>query len=363
MHRESDWLTLRLYHYEEEKDSLLINCIFPLLKNLKSKQCKAYLKRHWLNGPHIDINITGFADNTRNEVKAYLEKEIQMYLKINPSQTKIDKEKYEELSKKLALLEHNDSPYTPIYNNNTIRFIVYKRNVNVFQNSMPLILKREKFLTEFTPIIEKIIKSSSTKNQRLIICAGLMALVANRFTGGIKFGYLSFRSHAEGFIHESKRRNIESVMVKDFKRTEELIKADIESFIDNYIICKDGIENESIFNDWMNLTETTWKQLEQVESVSINSPNDFLSIVNDPKKVNELSHFHKHLIKSSEGVKLLSSKDFNIYRFIINLLYEQLPLMGFNSKDRNMMCYILSNAVEQRLNVNWKDLMGYREVE
>ncbi|MFP7703085.1 lantibiotic dehydratase C-terminal domain-containing protein [Bacillus velezensis] len=363
MHKESDWLTLRLYHYEEQKDSLLINCIFPLINNLKSKQCQAYLKRHWLNGPHIDINITGFTDDTRSELQAYLAREIQTYLQINPSETKINKEEYVEISRKLALLEQIDAPYTPIYNNNTIRFLVYKRNVTVFKNSMPLILEREKFLTKFTPIIEKILNKSSSKNERLIICACFMALVADCFSGGIKYGYLSFRSHAEGFIHESKRRNIESIMVKDFKKTEELIKTEIESFIDNYIISINEIDNKSLFDEWNNLIDDTWSNLERVESVDISSPNDFISIVNDPKKINELSHFHKHLIKSNEGIKLLSSKDFNIYRFIINLFYEQLPILGFNSKDRNMLCYILSNAVEQRLNVNWKDLVGYREVE
>ncbi|PEE35456.1 lantibiotic dehydratase C-terminal domain-containing protein [Bacillus cereus] len=370
MIQEEDWLTLRIFYYDQDKDSILLDCIFPLIEELRLTYGDLffYLKRHWQYGPHIDLNLSGFPINQKKQVKHFLMRYVSKFLMEHPSNEEIDSKEYLILSKKLGALEYNHGPYTPIYKNNTVMFIDYKRNTALFGDNPLLIGSREVFLNETMPILKEIIRDSKFKEERLIYCMCLMALIADKFKDGIQYGYLSFKSHAEGFLHQVGKRNLDHVVIKEFKDVEARVSGKIESFLAEFLLGKVGIKwwNDSqlkVFREWNDLIVSTMERLSMSEDIRIESSNSFEKIIKDKESLEGFSSFHKHLLTTNKGIELLESKHFNAYRFIINIFYEQLPIVGFNAKDRNMMCFILSNAVEKILECDWKNLMGYKEVK
>lgn len=53
------WFTIRFFHHGAGKDRLMRDALMPALAGLRAQgQVRAaFLQRHWLRGPHVQVNV------------------------------------------------------------------------------------------------------------------------------------------------------------------------------------------------------------------------------------------------------------------------------------------------------------------
>lgn len=111
------WLSAHIY-YSEPFEKLLIMGMKPILEQLqKTKEIKGYFFiRYWERGPHIRLRIQADTKMLEEQIKPFLLRTFQEFMKIHPSERK------ESVWKKLSISQR-------WYPNNSVQFIQYEPEI------------------------------------------------------------------------------------------------------------------------------------------------------------------------------------------------------------------------------------------
>src|ERR1700752_3588279 len=78
------WLWLRVYYFEECKDDLILDGVWPAVQaaHLTEPESRAYFQRDWLGGPNVLVGLRSACPPSN---KSPVAEQIGEYLKAHPS--------------------------------------------------------------------------------------------------------------------------------------------------------------------------------------------------------------------------------------------------------------------------------------
>jgi AcrR family transcriptional regulator len=86
----TSWHSAHIYYYEPDKDALLLDAIRPRLHQLRPVVQRAYVVRHWRQGPHLRLHLHTDAHTWTTTVQPQLDQTITSYLRTHPSTATLD---------------------------------------------------------------------------------------------------------------------------------------------------------------------------------------------------------------------------------------------------------------------------------
>ncbi len=77
----TSWHSAHIYYYEPDKDALILDAIRPLCHQLRPVVERAYVIRHWRQGPHLRLHVRTDPQTWATTVQPQLEHTIGDYLR------------------------------------------------------------------------------------------------------------------------------------------------------------------------------------------------------------------------------------------------------------------------------------------
>lgn len=355
------WQSAAVYYYDEDKDALILDCIQPLLQHLHSVVEQAFFVRHWLRGPHLRLRFLATENQFEEEIKPALEEQVGAYLRTHPSDTQLDAEKLLPTYERLALIEREEGPLLPLYPNNSIQYLPYDRRLHVLKGDL-LASILEDFYVETNDLVYAMLEAVRQGQSRLTLCLDLLFTTAQMTIYPITTGFISFRSHADGFI----MRSADPDTLRSF--FEEKYRCQAHQLTSRLSSLLQALEQERsdfpFVLAWADLMKRYWTRSQPLlEAGVINltlGRTDALEYDKGMKARLNHSTFHDHLYENSfMRQHLFHSVSFQGYRLALNLLYLHLTRLGIRPFERALLGHLAANTVEEVFNISAADLITW----
>lgn len=373
MNKGTEWSRISIYSY----DSTFINEILlkeiEFLNRKKETIDKIILHKNWIYGPNIELIYKLKAKEDKelfiNDFNQYINQFIETNFQANQE---VDYKKYEELSKKLAILEDYDGEYLPLRKDLSIN-IEEKYDVNKIKTiyDKEIYLELQEILTEYICNVFSYYKKLDEIDKDIFLVK-IMMILADEYDkadfkfGGIQYGYLTFKSHLEGFkkqidINKKSGRLILEELNKEDNRISYYIKNDFGNFV-NEIRSEFNqyqLEDKKYLILWKKTVKellVLFKKTIKEEKIALTT-NNYMSTYIKSNSDN-LSEFHKKLSVSEKYMKFLNSDLFLKHRLSINAYYSILPLLSVSPLKKHKLCKYISDGVEQHFKKSYFDTIS-----
>lgn len=346
------WFVTRIYYYAEEKEQLVLDCVRPLFKTLQEEGLitQGYFLRRWQRGPHICLYLQSEPSQLAL-VQARIEAVVSGYLTSHPSRRILREEEVRSNYERLASLEKVSGPLFPLRADNSLVFEDDDMQAAPYGGQVGLDLMRM-FLSESTPIVFRLLEQTQDNKAALLSQFFSWMLLTAASLGDIRKTYISYRSHAEGFLngYDPKGR-----LRQQFDQQYEKQAAALRNMAQSYLTATQG-ERGELDASWQQLLERFVPQLQQaILAGSINLP---LPV---PKKGSEewqrMSKFHQMAYSIPRLLDYMYTPAFATRRFLLNLLYEVMLQCGIRPLEKCFLCYMVASAVEDATGTPWEALM------
>ncbi|MED4014594.1 hypothetical protein [Sutcliffiella cohnii] len=372
---KNEFHLLKVYLYDTKQLRLFFYDMLHIVRKEVVEITDCMIQKNWVKGPHIALYFKILGEKNEKEVLAKLESCIQEKLSsFENSVTNADYEKYEQLSQRLARAERYPGDLVPLKENKTIDYSLF--NLADIKTVYDVSLYREievaktKFFLEHYPLLKKM-----TEEEKELLSTKLMLIVANQYfiefdqevLKGIKYGYMSFKSHYEGFnmqllrMDPSKRTLIEQKINEQSDLMQQFL-ADFGSFVqqidDSFIQYYEN--DKALLVEWKNVTsrlDELFKEGLQNKQIQFEEYHDISSFV---QSSNKMSEFHNEFVDGDGFSQFSKSIGFLKYRLLVNFLYSVFPLLNISPLQKNKLCKIISDASESYFQFSWKDLKALR---
>jgi hypothetical protein len=340
------WHSAHIYYYDSDGlDDLILGAVRPLFDSLPRGADRAYFVRHWLRGPHVRAHVRADDATFETEVRPLVETTIRGYLRRRPSADGSASERELRSHERLAELENEAGPLTPWFPDNSIQYLPYDRRLHVLGTEEAADLLAD-FHTETTPLAFEIIDSARGAS-RLESVLSLMFATAHIACPPIAKGYLSYRSHAEGFFANCAEP---TSMRARFEHIYETNRATLAAHLADVIAVLDG-DSDAVprVSCWAELIRHYHKRAEQLHAAGrlplppIMSPRE----VAKSSPWTAVSEFHQALLANDYVRRELEEAAwFAVYRVLLNYQYLFFSRLGVKPVDRFMLCHLAARTVE-----------------
>ena len=376
------WNVVRVAYFDSDTADLLLESVQSIVKEIKRIYSKrVFINAHWKFGPHIDIAIDCTEKTFLDEVFPYAKKCLDEWLKESPSLTVIEPNKYEQLSKRLAISELEPPPYLPLLDNNQVTIAEYE--VRKAIDILDFHKTKEEFLIESCDLLFHLVDLKKNDNELFFqVLIFMMSISANQFMpNGISRGYISFRSHAEYFFENYDKDNAlkkkisvlgekySSLIDRNLLHVSEgnLDKIDLPDSAKE-ILYKWAIVIGDSYQSNLKVVENVYSEIVDKEESFFSNDKHFSNLAksisenldeDDPlrKKYYTTGKVVDSALQHEQGRELFSSKEFITYRTTINYFYLLLPVLGVTPIQKYSLCDIVSNSVERVYKISWKDII------
>ncbi|ASN13561.1 hypothetical protein B4V05_10030 (plasmid) [Latilactobacillus sakei] len=187
---------------------------------------------------------------------------------------------------------------------------------------------------------------SLSRNDKNFVIEGIFKDISDSHEDGLKHGYLSYFSNLKYFesqlgaiIEGNKYREIETkIRYMNDDEQKHLIK--------NINSCSEQI-SEFIWD----LCHVLEKHFEDINLDYLPNPDTFFS--NSDIKM-DYSKFHRLVFKNPVLIERYKTESFSIYRIVMSLYFNILPLLGISLIERNHIIAMFCQHVEDSFDINWK---------
>lgn len=361
MSETQQWFNLHIYYYDEQKDQLILDCVQPLFQKIKGHVERAFFVRHWTHGPHLRLRFLCTSEQFATLVQPMVETKVGSYLKAHPSSTILNEEQLRPLYEHLARQEQEREAVLPLFPNNSIQYLPYDRRLHVLKNLL-LAELLEDFYSASNELVFEMLTFVRQGYNLLTLCLDLMHTTAYMLSSHITNGFLSYRSHAEGFIISCKQPQAmralfeQKYQVQAGALTERLRR-----------LLQSLQQQEALFpftRPWSLLLQNFWERAEtliQTNQIDAMPPleGDIPGFTGTAREHLSQSAFHWQLEGQPEYKKALyEDKWFQTYRLMLNLLYLHLNRLGVRPIERFMLCHLAANSVEEVFHVKAEEIMA-----
>lgn len=319
------------------------------------------LRRGWLHGPHVDLIGRAPGQGTAVDWQS-----IAASWDPGPldAAKALDEEKYLAQAREFGRLEKVEPPYLPMREHGDTAFL---RPADVGSSDPRLDPLQEVVLSTLCPpllsMIDTLVRDPSRATE--LLAEAYMA-VADTHALGAAYGVFSFRSHAEGFLAwASPTKDTRPVFAKrladDVARlrpvVEQRLAGEPSPFAAEWrtalAYCA-GVLDNAVAQGTLTLS-----MLDGVADFDLEGMGPPGAPQAAPSGSGPDSDFHRTV--DASGVIDDPSPWFAAYRLLLNLFYQQLPLLTVSPLQRYYMCWAISETVDEVLGESWRDRLQRRQ--
>jgi hypothetical protein len=304
-------------------------------------------------------------DRFNDDVRPLIERSVTAYLQEHPSQRELDEGQLLPIHRQLAAMEQERGPLLPLYPDNSLHFVHTDQRIDVLGSR-----DTAKFIDNFyvasgehTFAMLEYIRSG---HNPLTLGLDLMFATAATMARSIIDGFISYRSHADGFIigceDPARVRQI-------FERAYQLQSTALPEHLRRLLNAVETRSPEFPFVlEWIALLQTyqlfarpliQMGERFQPQVASHVAPAGQSPVSQHTNDRLQHSPFHDYLQRNPQYRQLLDADEqFQLYRVSLNLLYLQLTRLGIRPVDRYMLCHLAANTVEAVFDVNAVEIVS-----
>jgi hypothetical protein len=370
---QSPWRIMRTTYFEAEKTALVKFIATNILPTLDEAHpgCDFYIRTHWRRGPHVDVGVRCERVLFDGEVRPALERSLAGYCAQWPSQTVLDEASFLLHSQQLSLMELQPGALSPMYANNQVFLADDEPELTgppgIVAESQRIFMSRCWRLFGSLGALKE-----QDRNIFMLTLVGMLAMVGTYFRrGGLNFGHLSFRAHAEYFFSMydrsgAARRDFEALWSRAAPAAVPLIRAIDSGRIENDGEC--GAATAHILEEWRSILDATFPQLVAVVAENAGALNDASFFESTIKalaaKVDEAAWFRdpqmsemEQIMQGERGRAFRSRPDFMTYRLLVNFYYALLPTLSVSPIQKFCVCHLVANACEEIFSRDWRSYL------
>ncbi|MGP4015820.1 thiopeptide maturation pyridine synthase [Saccharopolyspora sp. 5N708] len=353
------WHGAQVYFYEENKDDLVLDCVQPLFDGLAAEAKRMFFTRHWRRGPHLRLCFLAPRQSFRAMIGPETERVVSSYLADHPSTARIDEQDLLATHRAVAVQEQETGPLTPFCPDNSLQHDPYDRRIPVL-GSVAAAELLEDFYHETNAATFAMLGHVRAGHSRLTLALDLMLATAHALWPGIDRGFISFRSHAEGFIVRAAdpvaRREF---CVAKYRSQAAALRERLVTVLD----CLAGDHDAVPFiADWVAVLGRYRAIAEPL--ISSGELSFSAAVPRDGQQswdTEMLAHSTFHRLLQSEGGRMASLQSdlgFLGYRFALNYLYLHLNRIGVRPVERFLLCHLIADTVESYYGISANDFVA-----
>ncbi|MFE7115739.1 thiopeptide maturation pyridine synthase [Streptomyces sp. NPDC057654] len=359
---EPVWRSVNVFHHDSDRTDLLLDAVRPFIAAVTPSVDRVYFQPHWRRGPHVRIPIRASAGIFEAVVAPAVAGTLQEYVRTHPSTVALDERAAHDQHVRLAQQEREEGPLSPWAANNTIETEPYDQRLGVLGGQAAADLLAD-YYVDTNEIVFGILDRVRGGGSKMALAVDLFIAAAHRFLPPVTYGYLSYRGHADAYlaklpdalrerfdrVYEAnaehfRRRVREITAAADYHETlpyPELLDA-LHRYRDeaNKLIVQDELALNRDENGAPEAWGSTWSAW------------------------SERSAFHRTLGGHRGAADQLGGwNTFQQYRVVLNWLYLNMYRLGIGERERNLICHVVSRAVEDVHGVTAldriEDLIGF----
>ncbi|MCA2221927.1 thiopeptide maturation pyridine synthase [Nonomuraea aurantiaca] len=336
------------------QDDLLLDAVGPLLRHLRGTVEAAHVLRHWRRGPHLRLNVKTDPATWAEAVRQAIDEIIGSYLRAHPSTAVLDQRALLAQHRVLAEQEKDPGPLTPWYPDSSLHDAPYDSRHQALDEDAASLLAG--FYTDSTPLLLDMLRHvRSGHDTKDGLAMTLMLATSHTAMSPITRSFVSYRSHAEGFLARCADSDaVRAGFERDYQaRRDELtgrvraVIATLDSADDTD--CAIGIDsitgNVPFVREWAALIAEYGRRAEPlIARGRLIRPGSHQEALAIPR----LSDFHRLMFSSrTYHDRVFADPGFLRYRVLINYTYLQNTRLGITPPARFRICHLAANAVEE----------------
>lgn len=351
------WHSVHVHRHDGEVTDLVLDAVRPLFHQLGDSVSGAHHLRHWRRGPHLRLNIRTDEDTFRTSVRPAVEEIVGGYLLAHPSTAQVDPAALLDEHRRLARLEAERGPLLPWEPDNSICYEPYDERVDVLGGRQAAELLADMH-TATTDLAFAMTERQRSGGQRTAMAFDLLVATAHSLSGlPLTEGYVSFRSHAEGFLSSfPEGPQLRPRWEAHYAHHAEQLRARVRHVVDRLETGADCFAGE-----WVRLLAPIRRRAGQlIEQGGLVLDTPWLRDNYDPgvRLDPAQSPFHAELAAQGRGGNTSSRADwFQQYRAMLNYLYLFLTRLGVRPGERYLLCHLTADAVEDTYDVSAMDVI------
>jgi AcrR family transcriptional regulator len=348
------WYSAHIYYYEPDKDALILEGIRPLVHRLRPVVESVYLVRHWRQGPHVRLHVRTDAHTWASVVQPQVEDIIGGYLRAHPSTAVLDERAELPMHLLLAEREQEIGPLSPWYPDNSIQYLPYDSRLHVLDHQEVADLVAG-YLSESTePLFAMLEHVRSGADTKELLGVSLMLATSHTLAPPITHSFVSYRSHAEGFLFGSSDPAATRTGFDEYYRAHRKVFTDRVRAV---IATLEGRHDDPpvpFVREWAALVRIHADRAKPLIRHGLVYPKTPAPQPDDPPR----SEFHQMMFGNrTYRERVFDDPRFHRYRVGLNCTYQQINRLGLAPAQRMRTCHLAANAVEDVYGLNAIDMV------
>lgn len=365
------WIILRVAYFDRQNQTVLTECISPVLQQAQQSGVftRCFASRHWLYGPHIDLYFAYQQAQPAEQLLVQYEQQMAAWLAQNPSCIALDTEQYLAQSARLGQAELIAGPYGPLLTDNSISRVAYQPDLELLRGPA-MVRMKEDYCHQMMPLaIELLQLKQQSKSQFLLKLAEMLAIIAHTFAfEGIKRGHLSLRSHLEFFL---ANHDPQGQLRQHYQQQEQQFASAMDEVLQRV---HQQFSNLKFYQQTDPLLAAWCQLVHHLKSRASDVVLGHYKQMTEPKHFDELArsrvsvdlqgqpYFQQgeffSLMFAQGADSILSTREFLIYRTMVNQFYYSFLLLGVSPLEKHLLCALIANATERFYQVSWQQLLS-----
>ncbi|WP_405914206.1 hypothetical protein OG760_35795 [Streptomyces sp. NBC_00963] len=381
---EPQWRAAHIAYFGDDTDQLILHAVRPVIERCAGHVESAYVLRHWRRGPHLRLVVRATPAVFAGLVEPAVCELVGGHLRARPSTAApLEEADLLPLHRRLAAAEREPGPLTPFYRDNSITWEEHDRRIDVLGcpvGADELAL----FYQQTNSLLFEHLESVAAGLPRETLALRLMLATAHTLCRhpqdpSIRRGFVSFRSHAEGYL-STVGPQVRDAFEQRYTANSTVLTAQVRAVVaaldsgaaepgasdsgapdtgtsETGAAAEPGPASE--LHRWVATIDplgTRWTALyEAGEIPETEIPAD------EENGIGELlttSPLHR-AINGSATYKQMMYRDprFLRYRLMLNYTYLHLSRLGLPGLTRYLLCHLTANAVEEVYGVSALELV------
>ncbi|WP_017607927.1 thiopeptide maturation pyridine synthase [Nocardiopsis xinjiangensis] len=345
------WRSFNVHHYGDRTD-LILDAVRPLAAHLAPSVHGHHYLLHWLRGPHVRINIDADPEVFQTQVLPALNEAVTAYMADRPRRGPQDPDTLLAQHARLAELEHEPGPISPLHPDGRVEEVPYDRRLHVLGSAEAADLLAD-FYTVSTPNAFDMLEHVRATGNRIALAFDVMVATAHHLSGiGLGRSFVSFRSHAEAFLSWwPEADGLREAWDRHYAAHAPALAARVRA------LTAPRSANEDLpplVHRWLDtvgpVVERGTRLIEQGR-MSVDPPWTGRTADNDEEAARMMSRSRFHGRPRPEGPPV-DRVWFDGFRLLLNYTYLQLTRLGTAPAERFLLCHLAANTAE--------DLFGVR---
>ena len=356
------WRSVNVFHHDDDRTDLLLDAVRPFLTAVAPAVSRVYFRPHWRRGPHVRIPVQATAQVFDDVVAPAVTKVLEGYLRACPSTAVLDEQAAHATHVRLAEQERERGPLAPWAPNNSVEIEPHDPRLHVLGGPAAADLLAD-YYVDTNDIVLDILDRVRGGGSKMALAVDLFIAAAHRFLPPVTYGYMSFRGHADAYLAKmpgALRARFDRVYEANADRFRQRV-VEITAAEDHHDVVAYGALLDVLLH-YRNRANTLIEAGELVLDTDENGGTQAWG--STWGAWSDRSPFHRVLGGNRAAADQLGGwNTFQQYRVVLNWLYLNMYRLGIGELERNLVCHVVSRAVEDVHEVTAmdriQDLIGF----